>query len=473
MHSITALRTYFTKLKTSVLLKHFLLYAGGACMLRGASMLVTPLTLKLLSPQEYGIVALLHSFTSITTVLLGFGLRQALSLEFFHNNDHAQRTMINHIITIYTVLAVPLCILALYNGAYVSQTLFLNKVPVSLIAIAVAYCFLFFFVEFLYQLLSYQGHARLLTYLQTGTALCIIMLNVLFLMHYKLGIYSSMTSYLIGYVLVFGISFYAYLQSSCLATYDFYASIRALPHYVRIGLPFVPSMLCNWIVSSSDRWLLARMSSLHDVGIYTLADAFGQLYLMIILQPLGTAYFPYLMKEFSANKNNLIAIEQANRKRTLYGMLGMLCAMTLGYIMVKPILRMLMPAKYHDALRYVMVLLTSYILLTGTYCFSALIQFHKRTWFLASALCIPALCNCILNILLIPRWGIAGCVWATCIAQFCYCSITYWYGNRILKTLATQSDETRVTPAHTHVETLDHVLAKTAQTSQESTTNTK
>ena len=48
--------------------------------------------------------------------------------------------------------------------------------------------------------------------------------------------------------------------------------------YVAQSLPFVPSMLCGALLASGDRWALAHLSSLHNVGIYSLANTLAQIY---------------------------------------------------------------------------------------------------------------------------------------------------------------------------------------------------
>lgn len=429
------LGVWSSRIQTSPIFKNFFIYASGALLLRSVSIIVAPLTLHILSPDDYGLIALIHSFASIVTVLISFGLRQILSLEYFHHVGIQRTLIVNTILGIYLILATPLTLLGLCMSNEINNLIFVGKGTPLLVAITLLYCFIFFFVELMYQLLTYQGKARLVTTVQTSSALCILVINVILLTWFRAGVYSTITSYLIGYSLAAAWGLRRYLASHY-PTIIPQLHMHTIRNYLLFGLPFLPSVLCNWLLSSSDRWLLARLASLHDVGIYALADAFGQLYMFIILQPLSNAYLPHLMQQFSANKDNLVPTEQRNRRLTWYGMACAFCCVSCGYLVCKPLALWLLPPKYSAALQHVWLILISYIFLTGTYCFSALIQFQKHTWFLAGALALPAVSNVVLNIVFIPLWGITGCVLATVMAQALYCGITYWYGSRLLRKLA-------------------------------------
>ena len=422
----------------SSVIKNFFIYSASALVLRGASIIVAPLTLHLLSPSDYGLISLIGSFASIVTILLGFGLRQVVSIEFFHYSGAQQRMLINTVLCAYTLLATPLCLCALFGCSLINQHIFAGAATPHLIMLAVAYCFIFFFVELLYQILRYQEKVRLVTMLQTGCALALICCNCLLLMWFKVGVYSSIASYCISYGAICVWGAYKYFRSQYMPTLSIRTSVKQIPNYLKVGLPFIPTVLCSWVLSSSDRWLLARMASLHDVGLYALADTFGQLYMFIILQPISNAYLPQLMRSFKAS-DNLVAVEQENRTRTIAGMVIIALVISIGYLVCKPLAVMLLPNSYHPALAYIWYILMGYVFLTGSYCFSAVIQFHKCQWFLSFSLVLPALCNLLLNILFIPIAGVQGCVIATLIAQIVYCAITYWYGARILKNLATSS----------------------------------
>ncbi|PKN03718.1 hypothetical protein CVU75_00790 [Candidatus Dependentiae bacterium HGW-Dependentiae-1] len=437
----------------SPVIKNFLIYSSGTVILKSISLILMPFVLHILPPAQYGLLALAMSFTNILVIISGLGLRQTFGIEFFHGDSAARRNMANDIIVLYLAINIPLLLLVLLNLPLLNTYLFLGTASTTLMVLCLIYCFLQFFTELFYQLLRYQCKAFTLTLLQIGTALATITLNLFFLYHFPWGTSGMLLGYVLGTLITFFVALRAYLKSGCLP-YNTWAQtthlfscaylakhVRLLRtnhtlqkgfYYLRLSLPFIPGMLFNWVLVAGNRWLLARYGTLHDVGIYSLADTFGQLYYTLILYPMAGSYLPHLMHQFVQNKNDIASIEQQNRRTMYLSMLGMALLITAGYLIGKPILYWILPVKYQEAIGYVWLILMGQIFLMGTYFTSALVQFHKKTTFLAASLFVPALINVSLSMLLITPLGIYGCVLATLVAYVFYFGNMLWYNNKLL-----------------------------------------
>lgn len=415
------------------ILKNFFLYSCGSLILRSISIVVAPITMSMLSPDQYGILALLNSFISIACIVCGLGLRQALSLEYFHHNQEQQILIIQELIVTYSILALPLLCIATLCHSCINNYFFLGTVPTYLLIASFILIFFYFFSELLYQILQYEHKAFELTTLQTSIALITVIINLILLCYLQLGIASIILGQLMGILIVCVMG---------VKKAKFHLFSKKIPHrttikkYLMLGVPFIPSMLFAWLLAAGDRWVLARHATLSDVGIYSVADTFGQIFQMVVLLPFSNAYLPYLMKKFADNTNNLVAVEQWNR-HVMWLFIPTLCfVFSFGYIVSKPLVIWLLPATYHDALTYVWLLLIGYLLLVCSYFPAALIQFKKKTTFLSFALCIPAVVNVLLNILLVPSYKIMGCVLATVFSYGLYFLIMVLYNYRVTKSLA-------------------------------------
>lgn len=436
-NAITYLSNFKKKITTSFLLlaqssviKNFFIYSFGSLFLRGIALVLAPITLTLLSPTDYGLFSLVTSFTTIFMVFLGLGLRQVFALEYFHHDETNQKKIINDILAIYSIVSIPFLCIAAFNIPSINGFIFVHAASTRLIAYSLMFCFISFFVELYYQVLQYKGHALHLTMLQIAVALSIIILNLSFLF-LGMGIEGMILGQLTSTFIALFVSVRGYFQYDYFASFDLKNACRNFSYYIKLGLPFIPSVLFGWLLSSGDRWVLARYATLHDVGIYSIADAFSQLFYMLVLYPLGGSYIPMILQKFAQNKEQLLEIEQWNRKIMYISMIGTIAAITIGYFLCKPLLYIFLPAKYHEAIRYILFILLGDIFWMGTYFSSALIQYHKKSYFLALALCIPALLNVALNILFIPYFNIYGCVGATVISYITYFGITLWYNNRL------------------------------------------
>ncbi len=411
-------------------IKHFFTYAFGAIALRGITIFLTPLNMRKLHPSDYGMLALVNGFISIATAIVGLGLRQVLSIEYFHCDQVNRKRLINEIIILYVSIALPVLIASLYVQNTIAQHIFLGKVSPTLVAPILFITFLYFFVELLYQVLQYERKAAPLTLLQTTIALITVFCTVFFIWHLNSGASGIVWAQLLGMVCASTTGIVAYTKNN----YQHYAPVSKNMHmHVKNGLPFIPTVLFGWLLACGDRWILAQYASMHTVGIYAIADMFGQLFYFLVLYPWSGSYLPYILNQFTQNKNNLLATEKINKRIMYWCMLGAAILITVGCLTGKSFLHFMLPPVYHEALNYIWIILMGQVFLLGSYFATCLIQFHKKTYFLAFALCIPAALNIVLNIMLIPLFSLYGCTLATLLSYGVYFGITLWYNHHLQK----------------------------------------
>lgn len=431
MLQVTALKTKVAfrirRLAQSTIVKNFFIFSFGSFLLRGISVFLAPITMSILDPKDYGIIALANSFVSILVVFIGLGLRQAFSIEYFHCDNRQRKAMINNMILLYLAIATPLFILFCSFPSLINRLVFVGKAPNMLIMLSLAYAFIHFFVEFFYQVLTYRSKALKMTIIQTSVALLVIALNLLFLVWFQWGVISLMAGQVIGLIIVFFIGLQSYLRTACHRHLNTKRYMQTCKNYLKLGLPFVPGVLCGWILASSDRWVLARYSTMHNVGIYSLASTFGQLFQMLILLPMSRAYIPAVMNKFTHNKNNLLAIERWNQKNMIICMAGLAIIITGGYVAGKPILYRILPIRYQPAIGYIWMILMGYIFLLGEHFASIFVIFKKKVYFQAGSILVPSILNLLLNIMLVPSFGIRGCVIATLVSYATYFAIKISY----------------------------------------------
>lgn len=429
---IAIAKEYVRNLLDPSVIKNFFIYSFSSLLLRGLSLITAPITLTILNPADYGLLALANSFISITTVFLGLGLRQAFSLEFFHKSIDEQKSMITDIIVLYLIVAVPVFVLLLYGYRSINNIIFVGQASTALIVVSLVVCLVYFFVELFYQILQLQSKAFQLATIQGCVALITIVLNIFFLWYLRLGVYSVIAAQLVGMVLVCITAWYNFYQKKCPQFFNIKRSLNLSKQYLKLGLPLVPSVLFAWILSCGDRWVLARLGTMDDVGIYSLAEQFGQLFHLLVLYPMSCSYLPYLLREYKKHENNLITIEMWNHKIMRITLLSCSALVIIGYLIAKPVLFYVLPIKFQAATNYILFIVLGNVLLLGVYFANGLIQFYKKSFFLGFVLIIPALLNIGLNFLLIPHLAIYGCVIATLIAYGIYFGITLWYNRRLI-----------------------------------------
>jgi len=420
----------------SRVLKNFLIYAFGAFLIKGASVFIAPIVMRILTPEDYGLLALVTSFINILFTCAGLGLRQFLTIEYFHCDAYGRKKIINDMIAIYLLMMIPVFILLFFSTGIINRIVFVNQAYTSLIVFCLLLAFIKFFVELFYQILQYTGRAFTLTLVQLFSALIIISLNLSFLYFLRWGVFSVVAAQLVSVSVVLLIAIFFYINQFYHLYFDISCSISKSWWYIKRGLPFVPRVLFAWILAVGDRWVLAKYASFADVGIYSVADMFGQLFQMIIILPLSYAYYPYLMKKFAANKDKLLKADNQNYKTMVVVMIFLFFLVTIGFTLFKPLICIVIPKNYHGALQYIWFLLIGYIFFLGTYFSTGFLSYQKRIYFLVFALLVPAIFNIVLNIFLIPIFKIWGCVFATVLSYFLYFVITVIYNFYVRRSLA-------------------------------------
>ncbi len=249
------------------LIRNLFISSSGGILIKIIPYLITPSMLKILSADNYGILALLNSFIALTVIFIGLGLRQALYFDFFQHSREKKIERINNILIIYLVIAVPLIIFSLVNISLLKKYIFLEAISNASIVITLLISFLYFFIELFFQILTWEGKIFLTTVMQVFTALCITSFNLIFVLFCNFNIDGIMLSYLLTNVIVFLCGLYYYYKKSCIYHLDIKNINKHAKYYLKTGLPFIPSMLFGWILSSSNRWILAAYCSLASVGI--------------------------------------------------------------------------------------------------------------------------------------------------------------------------------------------------------------
>lgn len=182
---------------------------------------------------------------------------------------------------------------------------------------------------------------------------------------------------------------------------------------IEFGYPFIYAGIAFWLFSSMDRWMLAAMSSVEEVGIYSVAARFSLL-VMFISSAFGQAWSPWAMK---------IRLERPDGYRAVYAdVLITLASVALivggGLALFAGELISLLPAEYGGAGMPLAVLSLGLVMQTTQQVTAVGISLEKKTYLFARLSWAAAAINFFLNLLLIPAMGALGAALATAAAYF-------------------------------------------------------
>lgn len=217
--------------------------------------------------------------------------------------------------------------------------------------------------------------------------------------------------------------------------------------YLRFALPLMPSSLSWWIISSSDRYVIAGYLGLDSVGIYSVAFGIGNT-MALVVGVLGLVLTPTLSHLYDEAKMDELSTRIGY---TLKYFLMLAIPFVVGAaVIARPILTLFSTPTIASQGHVVLPMIAFSILLLGASSIvGQVLLLTKRTALAGVVGLAAAALNLGLNILLVPHLGINGSALSSVVAYALVLAIVGYYSYRdvsfpidwrfIVKTLAASS----------------------------------
>ncbi len=211
-----------------------------------------------------------------------------------------------------------------------------------------------------------------------------------------------------------------------------YIDRERLKSYAVYGYPIAASLGLALVLASTDRFLLALFMDEAAVGAYHAGYSIANRTLDVLFIWLGTAGTPALVMALERGGREQLTAAAREQVSTLI-LIGLPAAVGVALV-ARPLAEFMIG----EDLRHAATLVTPWIALSALLSGLTVYYFHqaftlgRRTGWLLAAMSIPALANVVLNIVLIPRFGVLGAAWATA-ASFAVGLVSSWaMGRRIM-----------------------------------------
>lgn len=181
---------------------------------------------------------------------------------------------------------------------------------------------------------------------------------------------------------------------------------------LRFGYPFILAGLAYWLFGSMDRWMLAAMAPVEEVGIYSVAFRFASV-VLFVSAAFGQAWSPVAIK---------IRTDHPDTYRAIYGQVLLLLVFVMLLVggalalFSGEMISLIMPNEYLPSTLPLAILCFGIILQATQQVTAVGISLEKKTYLFARLAWITAVVNLVGNWLLIPSFGAAGAAWATLIS---------------------------------------------------------
>jgi len=183
------------------------------------------------------------------------------------------------------------------------------------------------------------------------------------------------------------------------------------------GLPLTIVFFLNYLVSSSDRFLLGYLIDVGTVGVYAAGYDLAQFSVGFLMSAVNLAAFPQIIRAMKAGG---ISLAREQMRKNVLLLLGIAVPAVIGLCMLSEnISNVILGNSFNHEASRIIPLIAIAVLLSGIKSFYVDLGFQlghatqKQLWSIIGA----AIVNILLNLLWIPRFGFVGAAYAT-IAAF-------------------------------------------------------
>jgi len=202
------------------------------------------------------------------------------------------------------------------------------------------------------------------------------------------------------------------------------ARVYGWPEYKRLldySLPLVPTFFLGWVLSSSDVWVLRRLSTLVETADYVFAV--GIVGVVALVQQSALVDWPRFY--FAKLRDGAADRDAAVARRVQLFLLLHLATIVVLRLIARFAYELLGADEYKAGLDYLgYLMLGNYFFLLGNL-FSAGLGYAKQTRLVMITFLIPALVNFSLNLWLVPIWGGRAAAASTLTAYALFAVITF------------------------------------------------
>lgn len=189
-----------------------------------------------------------------------------------------------------------------------------------------------------------------------------------------------------------------------------------LHEYAAYGLPVSLSLILAIVISTTDRFLLAAFLGEAAVGVYHAGYSLANRTLDVMFIWLGMAGGPAMVA--ALERGGRPALDASAREQSSFMILLTLPAAVGVALVAHPLSEVMIGPDLAEGAAHVTPWIAFGAFFAGitTYYLHQAFTLGRKTHLLLAAMTIPAGLNLVLNIVLIPRHGIDGAMWATAIS---------------------------------------------------------
>jgi O-antigen/teichoic acid export membrane protein len=383
---------------------------------RVLGMLLVPLYVQYINPDDYGKMDFLQVIITIVSLMVVAGIPSAL-FRFYHGIEEEQRPLLASTGLLgILLLALPVSLILWFLAPNLTDAFFRFEHATLYLRLMVAAMVFTLPADYLTALLILRGQTRRYVVVNLSYTAITLVLNILFVAVFEWGIVGLLWSTLLSLLPKLGLLFW-YLRNDLRLRIDREILVRML----RFGAPLIMASISGWILSSSDRFFLKHYSSFEQIGLYSIAYKLAGGLNFILIAPIISAW---TRNAFEHQKSPELPA-MFRRITRVFLSLGLVITVFSSAFMPE-ILRILTNPKYYGAYIAYPLLAASFVAFGLNRMFEIPLQLKDKSGLSGVLGSCAMLFNLGFNAWLIPHYGILGASIST-FGSYALNNVLYFY----------------------------------------------
>lgn len=384
-------------------------------------LITLPLFTRVLSPEEYGSLALCQVYAIFTSGLANFGLTFGYERDFFEQKNNTKQ-----IVLLYSTLSFVVCLLVVFGLV----TIFFSNQIVEFLNIKSINPEKLLIITFLSVAISSIRHYFLIYFKNNENAkkyilytldeiIISFLLSLFFVLYIKTGVVGIVLSQLIGGGLIL-----IFLSFKFLKIKSFEIDFVVLKKSLKLSAPLTPRIFFGIIGSQFDKYIIGFASSTSNVGIYHISQKIanlGYVFMSSIQNVWGPVVYKMMFENDERNKSLI------GTYLTPFFYISIFICLIIS-LFSEEIMYLMAPKEYSFGTEIISILSILY----GSYFFSKQNQliFAKKTWLISALTLFSISLNILINYIFVFQWGFVGVAWGTMLSGLISGFISYVYSQK-------------------------------------------
>lgn len=379
--------------------KDSIIYGVGSVITRFVGVFTLPLFTAYLTPEEYGVLAMLAMLSMVAQPLFSLGLSAAMGPSYFEKDDLANKS--RAVWSVFVINIGSASLLVLIAWLFPVSLGALVRLPAEyshLVGLSLTGTALVILVTAFRQRVQFEKQARLYVVISVSTAFVAIIVSIYTVVFLGFGVAGMVYGQLAGNL----VAFLAFLAVGIIATIPIFSS-RMVKDVLQLGVPLVPSFVFLFIIMHVNKYILEWHSGLEAVGVYSIGFNLGMA-ISVVTGGIATAWYPFFMSYMSRQDQAIIIF---GKILTYYFIIiGIVCV---GFFtFANPVVRLLTAEGYYEAYKVVgFIALANFSQMLFNF-FLPAFYFSKKVKFISVVQFISALISMPINYYLIYQYSVIG-----------------------------------------------------------------